>query len=102
MPRSTGWASWRERLPENVYRLSYEALVADQLGETQRLLAWLGLPWADACLAFERTERRVDSASSLQVRQPLFSTSVGAARRFERHLKPAIAALVKLGLRPRG
>ncbi|MEZ6018222.1 MAG: sulfotransferase [Planctomycetota bacterium] len=88
---------WRERLPSRVYRLEYERLVADQEGETRRLLEFLGLPWSDTCLAFERTERRVDSASATQVRQPLYSTSVDSHRRYERHLSAARTALKKLG-----
>jgi len=83
---------WRERLPDRFIEVSYERLVADQEGETRRLLAFLGLSWSDACLDFARTERRVDSASSTQVRQPLYSSAVGSWRRFERHLpRPLVA-----------
>jgi tetratricopeptide (TPR) repeat protein len=85
---------WRERLPDRFHELSYERLVADQEGETRRLLEFLGLPWSDRCLDFARTERRVDSASSTQVRRPLYTSAVGAWRKFERHLpRPLVAQL---------
>ncbi|MDD9878182.1 MAG: TAXI family TRAP transporter solute-binding subunit [Magnetovibrio sp.] len=86
-------AHWRAVLPDAMLELHYEDLIADQAAETRRLLDYLELPWDDACLDFHRTERRVATASSVQVRQGLYSGSVEAWRRYEAHLDPLRAAL---------
>ena len=81
-----------------VHEVRYEALVADQRVETGRLLAHCGLPWEEACLPFERNEHAVATASAVQVRQPLYASSVGRWRRFERHLQPLIDELRAAGV----
>ena len=84
---------WHEVLPGNVLEVHYEEVVADLEGQVQRLLDHCGLPWEDACLRFHETERAVKSASSEQVRQPIYSTSLNTWRRYERHLGPLIEVL---------
>ncbi len=71
----------------------YEDFVADPGASTRRLLEFLGLPDDPACLSFHESRRRMDTASMGQVRRPLFDTSVGRWRRYERHLAPAIRVL---------
>lgn len=85
--------------PGHVHRVHYEQMVADTPGEVMRLLAYLGLPFEEACLAFWRTERAVRTASSEQVRQPIFTDGVDHWRHFapwlgplEQTLGPVIAA----------
>jgi hypothetical protein len=73
--------------------ISYEKLVADLEGESRRLVSFLGLDWEPACLAFHQTQRTVQTASGWQVRQPLYASSVGRWRCYERHLSPLFAAL---------
>ena len=68
---------WRAVLPVPMLELHYESLVADLEGESRRLIDFLGLTWDPACLAFHKTERQVLTASVWQVRQPLYSSSVG-------------------------
>ena len=91
-------AHWRATLPGRVHEVRYEALVADQRAETGRLLVHCRLPWEEACLHFERNERAVATASAVQVRQPLYVSSVGRWRRFERHLQPLIDELLAAGV----
>ena len=67
-------------------------LVADLEGESQKLVSFLGLEWEPACLEFHRTQRTVATASSWQVRQPLYDRSVGRWRNYERHLAPLLRA----------
>jgi tetratricopeptide (TPR) repeat protein len=87
-------AHWRRVLgAERIIEVEYEKLVADPETECRRLLAALGLGWDSACLAFHKTRRRVATASLHQVRQPLYSSSVGRWRHFERHLGPLLDAL---------
>ena len=87
-------AHWREVLPESVMlEVRYEALVADFEPQARRLVAHCGLDWDAACLDFHKTQRAVWTASAVQVRQPLYRTSVGRARSYERMLGPLRAAL---------
>ena len=73
--------------------IDYEALVADLEGESRRLIEFLGLDWEAACLDFYKTERPVRTASGWQVRQPLFTRSVGRWRKYERHLGSLLQVL---------
>lgn len=82
-----------ERAPHMVLRVQYEDLVDDLEGQTRRILDFLGLPFEDACLRFHETRRQVNSASALQVRQPLFRSSIGAWKRYAAHLAPMERAL---------
>ena len=77
---------WRRVLPLRMLEVSYEALVADLEGESRRLIDFLGLSWEPACLEFHRTQRTITTASHWQVRQPIYSDSVGRWRHYERHL----------------
>ncbi|MEI9849661.1 MAG: sulfotransferase [Sphingomonas sp.] len=80
-------------LPGRVHRVLYEELVGDLEGEVRRLLAWLGLDFDPACLAFHRTERAVRTPSAEQVRQPIYSDSLDQWRHYEPWLGPLAAAL---------
>ena len=84
---------WRNVLPLRMHTIDYEALVADLEGESRRLIAFLGLDWEPACLEFHKTERSVLTASGWQVRQPLYTHSVGRWRHYERHLGPLLQVL---------
>jgi hypothetical protein len=85
---------WRAVLPGRVIDVDHEALVADP----ERQIRWLvteaaGLAWNDACLAFPTAGAAARTASSVQVRQPIFRTSLGRWRRYEAKLGPLIEAL---------
>jgi tetratricopeptide (TPR) repeat protein len=88
---------WAAVLPVEVFELGYEELVADQEGVSRRLLAFCGLDWDDRCLRFHETERAVYTASVLQVRRPLYGSSVGRWRRYEPFLQPLREALAGPG-----
>lgn len=81
-------ALWDRLMPGRVLQLSYEALVADQEGETRRLLAHCGLEWDDACLSFHENKAAVATPSAAQVRRPLNADAVGKWRVHERELRP--------------
>jgi tetratricopeptide (TPR) repeat protein len=80
---------WRKVLPLSLLEVDYEETVADLEGVARRLVAWCGLAWEPACLAFQQTRRAVRTASSVQVRQPVFATSVGRWK----HYEPALSRL---------
>ena len=80
-------------LPGRVHRVHYERMVDDTEGEVRRLLAYCGLPFEDACLRFYENDRAVRTASSEQVRQPIFRDAVEHWRNYEPWLDPLKAAL---------
>lgn len=90
-------AHWLKLLPHHMIEVSYEKLVADLEGESRRLIDFLGLSWEPSCLEFHRTERTVATISHWQVRQPLYSSSIGRWRHYEKHLGPLFAALDNRG-----
>lgn len=87
---------WHAILPGRVLDVHYEDMVADQENQTRRLLEYCDLPWEDACLRFYETDRAVNTASSEQVRQPIYSKSINSWRRFETQLAPLIEILEPL------
>ena len=86
-------AHWLKVLPLRMLEVQYEDLVADLEGQSRRIISFLGLPWNAACLDFHRTERTVQTSSDWQVRQPIYTRSVGRWRNYERHLGPLFEAL---------
>ncbi len=84
---------WQKVLPGRVLEVRYEDMVRDQERQTRRLLEHCGLPWEDSCLRFYETERAVRTASSEQVRQPIYSSSVNHWRHFREELEPLIEVL---------
>ena len=80
-------------LPGRVHRVIYERMVADAEGEVRRLLDYCGLGFEPACLRFYENERAVRTASSEQVRQPIFTESVDHWRRYDSWLEPLKTAL---------
>lgn len=77
---------WTETLGIPVHRVAYEDMVADQAGESRRLIGALGLDWDDACERFYEKKRSVRTASEYQVDQPIYSRSVRRHERYTAHL----------------
>ncbi|WP_020399681.1 tetratricopeptide repeat-containing sulfotransferase family protein [Kordiimonas gwangyangensis] len=80
-------------LPGRVHRVQYETLVEDFEAEVRRLLDYCGLPFEPGCLEFYKNDRAVKTASSEQVRQPVFKDAVDHWRNFLPHLDPLMHAL---------
>jgi hypothetical protein len=79
--------------PGKVHRVIYERMVADTEGQVRALLDHVGLPFEEACLSFWTNERAVRTASSEQVRQPIFDDALDHWRNFEPWLGPLKDAL---------
>jgi tetratricopeptide (TPR) repeat protein len=77
---------WQRVLPGKVLDVHYEETVADLETQVRRILEHCGLPFEEACVRFHETRRAVKTASSEQVRQPLYSSAVGFWRRYAKHL----------------
>jgi len=87
---------WHAVLPGKVLDVHYEDLVLDQEAQTRRILESLGLPWEDRCLRFYETERAVNTASSKQVRQPIYTRALNFWRHYEGQLGELIEILEPL------
>jgi hypothetical protein len=68
---------WHAVLPLPILDVQYEDVVADLEGQAKRLMRFLNVPWDDRCLNFHQQERAVQTLSRWQVRQPIYTKSVG-------------------------
>jgi Sulfotransferase family len=73
--------------------VQYEELVADFEPQARRIIAYCGLPWDERCLSFHKTQRPVRTASTAQVRQPIYRSSIGRWRPYEAMLRPLLDEL---------
>ncbi|HZW08941.1 MAG TPA: sulfotransferase [Phycisphaerales bacterium] len=89
---------WKGLPGLRMLEVSYESLVDDLEPAARRILEFLGLPWDDRCLRFYENARLVSTASVDQVRRPIYRSSVGRWRRYERHLAPLRDALRAAGI----
>ena len=89
---------WQSILNDKILEVRYEAIVADQESATRRMLDHCGIEWEDACLAFDENLAPVATASSVQVRQPLYDSAVARWRRYEKHLGPLKELLEGAGI----
>ncbi len=80
-------------LPGRIHRVHYEAMVDDTETEVRRLLDYCGLPFEDGCLRFFENKRAVRTASSEQVRQPIYRDGVDHWRHYDHWLSPLKDAL---------
>jgi tetratricopeptide (TPR) repeat protein len=84
---------WDEVLPGRILRIQHEDVVEDLEGNVRRILKFCGLEFEPQCIEFHKTERSVRTASSEQVRQPIFRESLDQWTNFEPWLNPLKAAL---------
>jgi tetratricopeptide (TPR) repeat protein len=77
---------WHSTLPGQIHEVAYEGLVADQIGETRKLLEFCELEWEDSCIEFHRNPSATTTASAAQVRSPLYDTSVAQWRHYRGRL----------------
>jgi len=91
-------AHWQRIMPQAIHALSYEDLVADQLGQTRRLLEFCGLEWQDACAQFHQNPSPTTTASAAQVRRPIYDSSVSQWRHYAPQLAPLSSQLGAAGI----
>ena len=89
---------WHAVLPGVICDVSYEELVADPPTQCRRLLEWCGLPWQDEVLDFHRSNAASTTASTAQVRRPIYRSSVKKWRNFAQQLQPVVRRLAAAGL----
>ncbi|MDE2134966.1 MAG: sulfotransferase [Alphaproteobacteria bacterium] len=81
-------AHWKSCFGADILDFDYDAFVGEPRPAVERLLAFCGLDWDDACLSFHRAKNTVKTASVWQVREPLYRRSSGRWRHYEKHLAP--------------
>jgi hypothetical protein len=91
-------AHWRKTLPGVFLDVDYEALIADPEGQARRIFDYVGLDWEAGCLQFHRRGGAAATASAAQVRQPIYSSSVGMWRNYARQLAPLAERLRERGI----
>jgi hypothetical protein len=84
---------WDAVLPGKILRVQHEDVVQDLEGSVRRILEFCDLPFESQCVEFHKTERSVRTASSEQVRQPIFKEGLGQWLYFEPWLGPLKEAL---------
>ena len=84
---------WRAILGERLYEIQYEDLVADQETKSRELIAHCGLEWDDRCLEFNTQKRQVKTASVVQVRQGIYTSSISKWRPYAPYLGELFEAL---------
>ncbi len=86
---------WRAVLDLPIMDIVYEDLVADQEDKSRELIDFIGLEWDPQCVRFHESGRVVNTASYDQVRQPIYTRSVGRWRHYDHHLGPLKDALAE-------
>ena len=84
---------WRNKMPEGFIEINYEDLINDPETQAQKLVNYCNLDWENKCLEFYKSERQVKTLSILQVRQPIYKSSVKAWERYEQDLQPLFKAI---------
>lgn len=84
---------WRREFPGLMLDVRYEDNVADVESQARKLIDFLGLDWHQGCLEFYNTERAVLTASSTQVKRPIYTTSTNRWRKYQDYLGPLIEEL---------
>ncbi len=84
---------WHKLFPGEIFDVQYEELVTDQEKVSKQLVDYIGLEWDEKCMDFHTSERPVMSPSSIQVRQPMYKTSIDRWKHYEKQIRPLIEVL---------
>jgi tetratricopeptide (TPR) repeat protein len=91
-------AHWENMMPGVIHTVCYEDLVNNTEGEARRVLAHCGLDWEEQCLDFHKSTAASTTASATQVRQKVYTSSVGKWRTYETELMPLRQKLEAAGI----
>jgi tetratricopeptide (TPR) repeat protein len=89
---------WVRRLGDRLLVVRYENLVRNFEHEARRLIEFCELPWQDSCSTYYRSAAPATTASAVQVRQPIYTTSIGKWRLYEQQLRPLRSLLQSGGI----
>ncbi len=86
---------WKSLFPDQILTLHYEDLVTAPDLWARKLIDFVGLPWDDKCLKYFESDRTVRTYSMMQVRKPIYISSVERWQRYEKHLGPILGAMAE-------
>jgi len=89
---------WNEVLPGVVHTIHYEELVGDIEGKTRQMLSACDLDWQAQCLKFYENKEASTTASTAQIRRPVYKSSIGKWREYEEQLQPVLGILQQAGV----
>jgi hypothetical protein len=84
---------WKNIFINDIYELNYENLVLNQEKISKELIRHIGLEWEPNCLDFHKNKREVKTASKLQIRESIYSSSIDRWKEYREFLKPLILLL---------
>ena len=87
---------WHKVLPMQIMDVNYAGMIADHEGMSRKMVEFVGLDWDDACLEFYNLDRPVKTASSWQVRQPIYTSSVARWQNYEKYIGPLKEIIEKI------
>lgn len=91
-------AHWQQVLPGIIHTISYEQLVTDISTQSKALIAYCDLPWQPQCCEFEQNTSASTTASASQVRQPVYTSSVGKWKHFDKQLSSVQSLFAQAGI----
>ena len=91
-------AHWQQLFPGRILEVDYETLVESQEASSRQLLEFCGLPWDDACLRFEDNPAPVATASAVQVRKPMYRSSLKRWKHYEAQTAELQKLLIDAGI----
>jgi tetratricopeptide (TPR) repeat protein len=89
---------WERKFGDSIYQLKYEDLVKSPESSTRDVLKYLGLPWEAECLEFHKNQSSVSTASTMQVREPIYRSSIGYWNKYQHQIQEAIAIFRRHGI----
>jgi tetratricopeptide (TPR) repeat protein len=91
-------AYWRKLFPGRILQVDYESLVESQEPSTRQIIDFCQLPWHENCLRFDKNPSPVATASAVQVRSPIYRSSMRRWKKYETELKPLRDLLEQSGI----
>ena len=84
---------WQNKMPEGFMEINYEDLISDTETQARTLIDFCNLKWEDECLEFYKSKRQVKTLSIMQVRQPIYKSSIKTWERYKQDLQPLFKAI---------
>ena len=84
---------WKQVLPLKIFEIQYEDLINDQETKSKQLIDFCDLEWEEKCFSFYKTDRSIATMSSDQASKPIYSSSIGRWKHYEKQLAPLIKLL---------
>ena len=85
---------WNDILPNFIYNIKYEKLISNTENEVRNLLKFCNLDWSNNCLNFHDNKRPIRTASDIQARSKIYTSSINSWKKYEKFLKNKFSKLI--------